>query len=115
MNWKKALLVLVLAGFALVVFAVDGDGRFAVIDDDRHRAVDVAFAVEVAAGKGGRAAIGAVDRPADFPREVAPAAFGADEVDHLDGKLFVDYLSPLKRSRIRKKLEKQHKLDRQQA
>lgn len=31
------------------------------------------------------------------------------EVDHLDGKLFVDYLSPLKRERIRKKLEKQHK------
>ncbi|MAT94258.1 MAG: peptide deformylase [Halioglobus sp.] len=28
------------------------------------------------------------------------------EVDHLDGKLFVDYLSPLKRQRIRKKLEK---------
>ena len=29
------------------------------------------------------------------------------ECDHLDGKLFVDYLSSLKRSRIRKKLEKQ--------
>ncbi|MEH6586856.1 MAG: peptide deformylase [Halioglobus sp.] len=28
------------------------------------------------------------------------------EIDHLDGKLFVDYLSPLKRNRIRKKLEK---------
>ena len=28
------------------------------------------------------------------------------EVDHLDGKLFVDYISPLKRQRIRKKLEK---------
>lgn len=28
------------------------------------------------------------------------------EVDHLDGKLFVDYLSPLKRNRIRAKLEK---------
>jgi peptide deformylase len=28
------------------------------------------------------------------------------EIDHLDGKLFVDYLSPLKRERIRKKLEK---------
>ena len=27
------------------------------------------------------------------------------EVDHLNGKLFVDYLSPLKRSRIKKKLE----------
>ncbi len=32
------------------------------------------------------------------------------EIDHLDGKLFVDYLSSLKRGRIRKKLEKQHKL-----
>jgi len=29
------------------------------------------------------------------------------EIDHLDGKLFVDYLSQLKRNRIRKKLEKQ--------
>lgn len=28
------------------------------------------------------------------------------EIDHLNGKLFVDYLSPLKRNRIRKKLEK---------
>lgn len=28
------------------------------------------------------------------------------EIDHLDGKLFVDYLSPLKRHRARKKLEK---------
>ena len=32
------------------------------------------------------------------------------EIDHLDGKLFVDYLSPLKQSRIRKKLEKEAKL-----
>ncbi len=29
------------------------------------------------------------------------------EIDHLDGKLFVDHLSALKRNRIRKKLEKQ--------
>jgi peptide deformylase len=29
------------------------------------------------------------------------------EIDHLDGKLFVDYLSTLKRQRIRKKLEKE--------
>ena len=28
------------------------------------------------------------------------------EIDHLDGKLFVDYLSEAKRSRIRKRLEK---------
>ncbi len=32
------------------------------------------------------------------------------EIDHLDGKVFVDYLSRLKQSRIRKKLEKQQKL-----
>ena len=28
------------------------------------------------------------------------------EIDHLDGKLFVDYLSSLKRNRLRKKIEK---------
>ncbi|EFE97403.1 peptide deformylase [Serratia odorifera] len=32
------------------------------------------------------------------------------EMDHLVGKLFVDYLSPLKRQRIRQKLEKMAKL-----
>ena len=31
------------------------------------------------------------------------------EIDHLNGKLFVDYLSTLKRQRIRAKLEKEHK------
>jgi peptide deformylase len=33
-------------------------------------------------------------------------------MDHLDGKLFVDYVSELKRNRIRKKMEKlrQHTL-----
>jgi len=34
------------------------------------------------------------------------------EIDHLDGKLFVDYLSPLKRQRIRKKLEKDRRQQR---
>ncbi len=33
------------------------------------------------------------------------------EIDHLDGKLFVDYLSNLKRQRIRKKLEKEARLN----
>ena len=32
------------------------------------------------------------------------------EMDHLEGKLFVDYLSELKRQRVRKKLEKERKL-----
>jgi peptide deformylase len=31
------------------------------------------------------------------------------EMDHLNGKLFVDYISSLKRQRIKKKLEKTHK------
>lgn len=31
------------------------------------------------------------------------------EIDHLDGKLFVDYLSGLKRQRIRRKLEKEQR------
>jgi peptide deformylase len=37
------------------------------------------------------------------------------EIDHLDGKLFVDYLSPLKRNRIKSKLEKAHKMAQKQA
>jgi peptide deformylase len=32
------------------------------------------------------------------------------EIDHLDGKLFVDYLSQMKKQRIRKKLEKRSKV-----
>jgi len=32
------------------------------------------------------------------------------EIDHLDGKLFVDYLSEMKRERVRKKLEKDRRL-----
>jgi len=31
------------------------------------------------------------------------------EIDHLDGKLFVDYLSDLKRQRIRKRIEKEER------
>jgi peptide deformylase len=37
------------------------------------------------------------------------------ELDHLNGKLFVDYLSRLKRERIRKKLEKKHRDDEKDA
>ncbi|WP_392566274.1 peptide deformylase [Utexia brackfieldae] len=36
------------------------------------------------------------------------------EMDHLDGKLFIDYLSPLKRQRIMQKLEKQARLETRQ-
>ena len=37
------------------------------------------------------------------------------EVDHLVGRLFVDYLSPLKRNTVRRKLEKQRKVAAQEA
>ena len=37
------------------------------------------------------------------------------ECDHLDGKLFVDYLSELKRQRIRTRLQKARRLDRDQS
>ena len=33
------------------------------------------------------------------------------EMDHLDGKLFVDYLSPLKRDMVKRKLVKQRRAD----
>ena len=36
------------------------------------------------------------------------------ELDHLSGKLFVDYLSPLKRQRIKQKLEKAARLEAKQ-
>jgi len=62
-----------------------------------------------------------IKRPAEvlvkaIDRDGSPFELSADgllatciqhEIDHLDGKLFVDYLSALKRGRIRKKLIKQ--------
>ena len=56
-----------------------------------------------------RVQVSALDRNGDpFTRELEGllAICLQHEIDHLDGKLFVDYLSPLKRQRIRKKLEK---------
>ena len=36
------------------------------------------------------------------------------EIDHLEGKLMVDYISPLRRNRIKDKLEKKHKREARQ-
>ena len=60
-----------------------------------------------------RIRVTALDRNGDsFTEELAGllAICLQHEIDHLEGKLFVDYLSPLKRQRIRKKLEKQQRL-----
>ena len=49
-------------------------------------------------------------RPFEETAEGLLAVCIQHEMDHLSGKLFVDYLSSLKRERIKKKLEKQHKM-----
>ena len=48
-------------------------------------------------------------KPFEMQPEKLLAVCIQHEVDHLNGKLFVDHISALKRTRIRKKLEKQHK------
>jgi peptide deformylase len=51
-------------------------------------------------------------RPLEFDADGLLAVCIQHEIDHLDGKLFVDYLSELKRQRIRKRLEKEQYDDR---
>lgn len=56
-----------------------------------------------------RVRIQALDRdgePLDIEAEGMLATCIQHEIDHLDGKLFVDYISRLKRDRIKKKLQK---------
>ena len=49
-------------------------------------------------------------QPLEIEAEGLLATCIQHEIDHLDGKVFVDYLSRLKQTRIRKKLEKQYRL-----
>jgi peptide deformylase len=59
-----------------------------------------------------RIRVRALDRdgkPFEMDAEGLLAVCIQHEIDHLDGKLFVDYVSELKRTRIRKKLEKEHR------
>ena len=48
--------------------------------------------------------------PLEIAAEGLQAVCFQHEIDHLDGKLFVDYLSDLKRQRVRKKIEKERRL-----
>ena len=60
-----------------------------------------------------RVRINALDRNGEAFEMIADGLLATciqHEMDHLNGKLFVDYLSTLKRQRIRSKLEKAHKL-----
>ena len=56
-------------------------------------------------------ALDADGKPIDFEAEGLLAICIQHEMDHLDGKLFVDYLSELKRQRLRKKYLKKTKRD----
>jgi peptide deformylase len=54
-------------------------------------------------------ALGRDGQPLEMDAEGLLAVCVQHEIDHLEGKLFVDYLSELKRTRIRKKLEKEQR------
>ena len=55
-------------------------------------------------------ALGRDGKPFELEAEELLAVCIQHEIDHLDGKVFVDYLSPLKQQRIDKKLQKQQRM-----
>jgi peptide deformylase len=60
-----------------------------------------------------RVTVQALDRdgnPFELEAEGLLAVCVQHEIDHLDGKVFVDYLSPLKQQRIGKKLQKRERI-----
>lgn len=62
--------------------------------------------------------INALDRhgePFEMEAEGILAVCIQHEVDHLNGKLFVDYISALKRHRIKSRLEKEHRQQKAEA
>lgn len=54
-------------------------------------------------------ALGRDGQPFELEADGLLAVCVQHEIDHLDGKLFTDYLSPLKQEMVRKKLGKQRK------
>jgi peptide deformylase len=54
-------------------------------------------------------AVGRDGQPCEFDAEGLLAVCVQHEMDHLEGKLFVDYLSELKRQLIRRRLEKERR------
>lgn len=72
---------------------------------DEFEVVERASKVEVRA-------LGRDGQPFEMEAEGLLAVCIQHEIDHLDGKLFVDYLSALKKQRLRKRLEKQEKMER---
>lgn len=122
-------------GIGLAASQVDVHERVIVIDVSEHRDQPRVFinpAIDVIDPELGTYDEGCLSVPGFFetvqrPRQIRVTALNRDgeefteeldellaiclqhEIDHLEGKLFVDYLSPLKRHRIRSKLEKAHR------
>ena len=121
-------------GIGLAASQVDVHKRFMVIDvSEEHDAPQVFINPQIASSEGGRVhQEGCLSVPGIYAdvtradaivvryldREGKERELAADgllatciqhEMDHLDGKLFIDYLSPLKREMVRKKLAKQRK------
>ncbi len=118
-------------GIGLAASQVDVHQRFMVIDVSEDRSAPMVFINPRITAKSGEQVYqeGCLSVPgiyADVTRanEITVQALGRDgqpfelttdgllsvcvqhEIDHLDGKLFVDYLSPLKREMVRRKLAK---------
>ena len=119
-------------GIGLAASQVDVHKRFMVIDvSEEHDAPQVFINPQIAsASEGGRVyqegclsvpgiyadvtrsdviTVDALDRhgvPFTLEADGVLAVCIQHEMDHLDGKLFVDYLSPLKREMVKKKLAK---------
>ena len=123
-------------GIGLAASQVDVHKRFMVIDVSEDRSAPRVFVNPQITARSGEQVYqeGCLSVPgifADVTRanEITVKAFGRDgqpfeleaegllavciqhEMDHLAGKVFVDYLSPLKRELVRKKLAKQRRLE----
>ncbi|MEO6696482.1 MAG: peptide deformylase [Gammaproteobacteria bacterium] len=72
---------------------------------DEFEVVERASKVEVRA-------LGRDGQPIEMEAEGLLAVCIQHEIDHLDGRLFVDYLSALKKQRLQKRLAKQEKMER---
>ena len=121
-------------GIGLAASQVDVHKRFMVIDVSEDRSRPMVFAnPEIVASEGGQVyqegclsvpgiyadvtradtiTVRFLDRqgqPQELTTDGLLAVCIQHEMDHLDGKLFVDYLSPLKREMVKKKLAKARK------
>jgi peptide deformylase len=101
-------------GIGLAASQVDVHQRFMVIDISEEKNQPQVFVPGIFADvtRADAVTVRFLDRqgqPQELRADGLLAVCIQHEMDHLDGKLFVDYLSPLKREMVRKKLAKQRK------